>query len=87
MTKNPAMRFLALGMTAVFMSGCATTDTTDDKYSDESYQENRGVSVVGSRIKRDSEIDERASPARVYDRDDMRATGAHTAGEFLGGRY
>jgi hypothetical protein len=81
----PITRIFSAGAAFVLFSGCATTES--GQQVNEAYQENRGVAVVGSRIKRDTKADERGNPSQAFSRKGMQATGARTAGEFLGRRY
>lgn len=82
----------------LMLTACGTTPT-EDRLSDSGSQEVLGAAdtrlvyaeveedtVVGSRIKQTGgEVEDSATPVRVYDRDDMRRNGARSVGGFLGG--
>ncbi|MCG8371340.1 MAG: hypothetical protein MJA32_12615 [Proteobacteria bacterium] len=81
------MKFVTLIAAAVgcllllSMTGCATTE--DGKLY--SYGE-QGEVIVGSRIRRTAEqAEDGATPVRVFNRDEMKRTGARSVGGFVGG--
>ncbi|MEL7184922.1 MAG: hypothetical protein AAFN50_00630 [Pseudomonadota bacterium] len=69
------------GLSLLLLAGCATNDD-GVLYS---YGPDSEGTVVGSRIRRSADdAEDGATPVRVYDRENMKRTGARSVGGFVG---
>lgn len=76
------MSAASIGAFLLIVSGCGNTPATGDLYDAEEMKE----SIVGSRVKMEPRnVEDGATPVRVYSREEMRRNGSRSVGGFLGG--